>query len=203
MIALTKCLDPERDYVELAPELELVDAVGIGEQHNHRRFEYSLALRAIAEHRKTHRSLEYLVLDVGGAGSPFSQIVPYPCQVIDPKINLAIEELDVPAIPADAVITISTIEHVPSQLPFLDACARALAPGGLLFLTMDCCDYDGDDTSHFRWLRERIYGPHAWGELLNACLTAGFQGFGGADPIYHGDHVYDYSFRSLALTKRA
>jgi SAM-dependent methyltransferase len=202
MIPLTKTLDPA-DLDDLTEEVALVQAVGIGEQHPMRTWEYSLALRAISEHRKTHHSLEYLVLDVGGAGSPFSQIVPYPCQVIDPKINLAIEDLDLPAIPADAVTAISTIEHVPSQLPFLDACHRALAPGGLLFLTMDCWDRDEADTAHFHWMRERIYGPHLFARLINACLTVGFQGFGAVDLTYHGDHVYDFSFRSLALTKRA
>ena len=207
MIALIKTLDP-RDWDELVPELVLVDAVGIGEQHPMRRWEYAMALRALSEHRKGYVSplAGYLVLDVGGAGSPFAEIcqsTQASCQIVDPKLNVAIEAIGgVPL--ADAVISISTIEHVKEPLPFLEACHRALAPGGLLFLTADYWDrWGGPDTAHFHWMRERIYNPMKWGVLAGEASTLGFRMFGGYDMIYGGNHVYDYTFASLALTKEA
>src|SRR5207253_10530278 len=74
MIAFTKTLDPEQDYPALAPELFVVDRIGIEGQHEHRRFEYALALRTLTVHR-TPLSY-YHVLDVGGAGSTFVRMVP-------------------------------------------------------------------------------------------------------------------------------
>lgn len=208
MIALTKCLNPSVDYPELAPELLLVDAVGIGEQHPHRRFEYALALRALSQHQSGYTPTPgpYFVLDVGGAGSPFTTIlerIPLLHAVIDPKENNRVEDFTEGFTPpADAIISISTIEHVQEPLPFLQACHRSLAPGGLLFLTMDACDYDEPDCSHFSHMRERIYGPMARANLSMVCQTLGFRRFGEADYAYHGDQLYgNYTFASLAMTK--
>jgi SAM-dependent methyltransferase len=210
MIHLTKTLDPA-DWDDLAPELARVRAVGIGAQHDLREWEYSLALRALVTHREHYPTppVDYLVLDVGGAGSTFSAMVTGPgvaCKVVDPKINKSIEQVS-PVLPyalADAVVSISTIEHVKEPLPFLEACHRALAPGGLLFLTMDACDYDDPDCSHFAHMRERIYGPVARHNLYAACRGLGFRSFGLVDTEYHGDHLYgNYTFASLALTKEA
>ena len=209
MIPLTKTLDPA-DWDDLAPELARVRAVGIGAQHDLREWEYSLALRALVTHREHYPTppADYLVLDVGGAGSTFSAMVTGPgvaCKVVDPKINKSIEQVS-PVPPyalADAVVSISTIEHVKEPLPFLQACHRVLAPGGLLFLTFDYWNQSGPDTAMFHWMRERIYNQLTWGLLAADCVAMGFQAFGETDVTYHGDHVYDYSFCSLALTKEA
>jgi SAM-dependent methyltransferase len=205
MIPLTKTLNPEKDYTTLAEECALVDAVGVEGQHTHRRFEYALALHALAAHRPADAA--YHVLDVGGAGSPFSQIVdqlPWvACEVIDPKVNADIEGWPT-ATPVDAVISISTIEHVRHPTPFLRAIHRALKPGGLLFLTMDCWNCEGPDTAHFHWMRERIYNKASWQDLAkHATLHLGFKRFGTADYTYHGNFVWDYSFCSLALVKES
>jgi SAM-dependent methyltransferase len=212
MIPLSKMLDPERDYPELAPELLLVDAVGIGEQHPHRRFEYALALRAIAEHRKGYAKPpeDYRILDVGGGGSTFAEIcrmqLQHPCSSVDPSggdIPFPIETMEF-ASAADAITSLSVIEHVPDPLPFLQACHRALAPGGLFFLTMDCWDGAGPDTAMFHWMRERIYNPGSWQQLWSSCQERGFRSFGATDWTYHGNQLFNaYTFASLALTKEA
>jgi Methyltransferase domain len=224
---LTRTIDPARDEIALAPELALVDRVGIGEQHPMRRYEYAMALRALSEHRKGYTPLTpagYILMDVGGAGSPFKAICdrledtpPTQCAVVDPRLDPK-----GPGIPhtlegfldtltgtlylagVDAVVSISTIEHVKDPLPFLEACHRALAPGGLLFLTTDYWDQSGPDTAHFHWMRERIYNAFTWGYLSGNCMMMGFREFGGVDLTYHGSHLYgSYTFASLALTKEA
>jgi SAM-dependent methyltransferase len=209
-LPLTKTLRCPYDFGYLAPELQVVDAVGIGEQHPMRRWEYAMALHALRLHQQGYTSpLDgYRVLDVGGAGSTFGRMcVPddgtgtiRQYELVDPRENETIEARQADYL-ADAVISISTIEHVKDPLPFLQACHRALAPGGLFFLTMDAWDKEGPDTAHFHWMRERIYDQYSWPDLAVTCRKLGFRGFGGFDPAYHGDHVYDYTFASLALTK--
>jgi len=210
MIPLTKTCDPEDLLGLLAPQALLVDQVPLGGQHPMRRWEYALALEALTEHWATAMwngqiQPAYGLLDVGGAGSPFSQIVDQipglACEVIDPKLNMDIEAF-APMSEADAVVAISTIEHVRHPTPFLRAIHRALRPGGLLFLTMDCWNCEGPDTAHFHWMRERIYNKASWQDLAkHATMHLGFRRFGTADYTYHGDFVYDYSFCSLALVK--
>lgn len=202
MIAFTKTLDPVPDYEALAPELLTVDAVGLGEQHPHRRWEYALALRTLAVHEP--RRAYYYVLDVGGAGSAFAQMIAKQdpdviCEIIDPRVNHGIEEWT--GGPVNAITAISTIEHVRDESAFLRAIAWTLAPGGLCFLTMDCWNGGLADTAHFSWMRERIYTPERWQALSSFLQDLGCRPFGQVDWAYHGDHVYDYTFASLAVVK--
>lgn len=212
MFPLTKCLDPEPDYQALAPEMELVMAIGTaGQQDDHRRWEYSMALRAITLHRAAYAVPlllgTYRILDVGGAGSSFANIClglggDVQCQVVDPRLNAAVEDLQVP-LEVDAVVSVSTLEHVQDEAGFLAALHRHLHPGGLLFLTMDCWDGEGLDTAHFSWMRYRIYSMRTWRNLAEDCEALGFRPFGTADWTYHGHWIRDYSFASLTMTKGA
>jgi hypothetical protein len=62
-------------------------------------------------------------------------------------------------------------------------------------------------------MRQRIFSRDRWRDLagkhdgieepLISEFDQHFELFGGVDWAYHGDHVYDYSFASLALVKRA
>lgn len=223
-IPLTKTMRVPEDYELLQEEFARVMETGTAGQHDHRRFEYALALRAIKLHRaaqaddlrelhadtpEPHPQAPYHLLDVGGAGSPFAQICrtlpgDVRCTVIDPKVNVGIEDGSQPHA-VDAVVSISVIEHVAHPTPFLRAIHQALAPGGLLFLTMDCWNRGEEpDTAHMSWMRHRIYNKRSWCALMTQLEEdLGFQRFGGVDLAYHGDHLYgSYSFCSLCVTKK-
>ncbi len=214
MIALTKTAD-ERDYPELAEELKLVDAEFDKDspQHPMRRWEYAMALRAqTAWYDAGSKLPQGPIIDVGGAGSPFWRMVNYyACKVVDPLENTDLaEHLRQGAGLASEVFCLSVIEHVPDDDVdrFVYHLSSLVAPGGLLFLTMDACDHDRHaldvpDPHHFSWMRSRIYGPQLRGELGMRFLQHSFQLFGGIDRTYHGPTVYDYTFASLCLQKRS
>jgi SAM-dependent methyltransferase len=211
---LSKTLDPESDYVELAEELKIVDRHfhSAREQHPHRRFEYALALRAL---RTLGREPRRIVYDVGGAGSPFHFMLnPLPAriEIIDPDKppHWTLEQYcRAGAELSDAVFCLSVLEHVDDLDRFLYHLSCLVAPGGLLFLTMDCCNSLGqygtpEDTYHFHWMRKRIFNAYSLGDLVAApLLQRDFTHLGSIDLTWHGPQVYDYSFCSLALVKRS
>ena len=149
------------------------------------------------------------IIDVGGAGSPFWKMINQEvCRVLDPAENQSLAEyLRCGATLASEVYCISVIEHVEDLDQFLYHLGCLVAPGGLLFLTMDYCDdYLDDwpaDRYHSNNLRTRIF--NAYGVRLAVIPTLLDQHFtllGETDWRWHGAHVYDYSFASLALVKR-
>jgi hypothetical protein len=211
MIPLTKTLDPA-DRAELTAELAVVDQhfTKDAPQHPLRRWEYALALRAHDQWAATAQ-IGGPIYDVGGSGSPFYRMLdPYQVRVVDPK-ELHGEDLarflqGSPRLGA-AVFCLSVIEHVADLDRFLYHLACLTAPGGLLFLTMDFGDTTGHhplsdpDPFHFHWMRRRIFTRTSW-YALGLDLPR-FDLFGEADWAYHGAHVYDYTFASLALQKRS
>jgi hypothetical protein len=213
-LALSKTYAPS-DLEVLATELVVVDAffTSAREQHGARRWEYGMALHALHAWATQHGPAD-VIYDVGGAGSPLRHMTN--ALVIDPdetgqKMRLAQFVTTNPRMAA-VVFSISTLEHVKDLDQFLYHLACLVAPGGLLFLTMDCWNRSGPDTAHFSWMRERIFAMHDWSDLADTfCGTInyghggyGFAPFGGVDWRYHGDHLYgSYSFCSLALIKRA
>lgn len=209
-LPLTKTLDPA-DFVELAEELQVVDQhiTKAAEQHPMRRWEYAMALRAHTEWA-AKANIGGLLYDVGGAGSPFYWMIdPWQIVVIDPQEqhgqDLATFLHGGPRLGA-AVFCLSVLEHVEDLNRFLYHLSCLVAPGGLLFLTMDYCDQPmlASDIYHFHWMRRRIFTSYTMGDLVvGPLLSCGFTHLGEADLTYHGAHVYDYSFCSLALVKRA
>lgn len=212
---LTKTLDPERDYVELAPELVMVDQhfYKAAEQHPHRRFEYAMALRALNVWMDQRKKQPFNLYDVGGAGSPFRYMPSgeQPVCVIDPAEpeSYTLEQFVTAGTElADAVFCLSVLEHVEDLDQVLYHLSCLVAPGGLLFLTMDCCDDVTSgwpvDSYHFHWMRKRIFNWWALGWTLGkldrwGCTSVGEIALELAD--FH-PAVYDYSFASLALVKR-
>lgn len=211
---LSKTLDPA-DFALLAPELAVVDRWFTIEraQHPLRRWEYALALRAYRTWGRRSR----FTIDVGGAGSPFYHMVPdHLPHVLDPdcgaKHTLADYLGTAPPAPqiADAVFCLSVLEHVgdPSTDPLDEFCyhlACLVAPGGLLFLTMDYCDApeaEPEDRYHFHWMRQRIFSATGMGRLSYRFLSRDFSPLTALDYTWHGPQVYDYTFASLALVKR-
>lgn len=209
-LPLTKTCDPVADFALLPKELALVDVFFHADapQHELRRWEYALALDAVC--RWEHDRQAHVAYDVGGAGSPFHRILGHEIgttvRVIDPQHSLASTSLEQfvsrnPAL-ADVVTCLSVLEHVEDLDRFLYYLGCLVAPGGLLFLTMDCWNTDGPDTAHFYWDRKRIFTPYSWPAC--ARLLHDFNLFGKADWSYHDDQLYgSYSFASLALQKRS
>lgn len=215
---LSKTLDPA-DFEELAPELSLVDRhfTKEREQHPMRRWEYAMALRALTDWRFQSHRTEQGVYDIGGAGSPFCWMLPGPAIVVDPEADISkgwAERLtldqfvrDNPRL-ADVTFCLSVLEHVDDLDRFLYHLGCLVAPGGLLFLTMDYCDDFSEyaypkDTYHFHWMRKRIFNAYSLGSTISyPLLQRDFQPFGAIDLTWHGAHVFDYSFCSLALVKR-
>lgn len=225
-LPLSKYYDPEKDLPELVEELVVVDEhfTKDSPQSEHRRWEYAMALRAFDTWgRRVDR-----VVDVGGAGSPFWRMVSTDnVYVIDPLENESLElhlQMNPPL--ADAVFCLSVLEHVDDLDQFLYHLSCLVAPGGLLFLTLDCCGcglhqpralpshQPEADPHHFNSMRKRIFTPegllYVWDRLE---MTYHFMLLGGpgeksdfdhyAPRLYGGATDPGYSFASLALVKRA
>ena len=208
-LPLSKLLDPA-DFVELAEELAIVDRRFhlAAEQHPMRRWEYAMALRAI----RIREQIVTIAYDIGGAGSPFQYM--WGTQVVDPNdggLTLAMFIHDNPRL-ADVVTCLSVLEHVDDLDQFCYHLSCLVAPGGLLFLTMDACACpshaadlevaDPPDRHHFHWMRKRMFGRVDRRALAERFLALQFSWLGDCDFMWCGAHVYDYAFASLALVKR-
>jgi hypothetical protein len=221
MLALSKVLNPT-DFDQLTEELRIVDQhfASAREQHPMRRWEYAMALRAVRywmDHGNYAHSAG--VADIGGAGSPFSEMLDQTTacsvRVIDPIVNMSLAQYLQQAPHLACIVTcLSVLEHVEDLDQFLYHLNCLVAPGGLLFLTMDCWDQNGPDTAHFHWMRKRIFSLDDWRDLAHARHR--FEDVGPQHPLddfsllgeaedwtYHGNQVYDYTFASLALVKRS
>ena len=208
---LTKTLS-DSDYPLLAPELHLVDTIGIEGQHERRRWEYAMALKALAtwkvldpERAKSTAG----AIDVGGAGSNLNQMLSRawndnPCMVVDPAVNTSAAEAAAAGFSSYVVTCVSVLEHVEDEWEFLSALDKLVRPGGMLFLTMDCGDSSQTtDTAHYHWMRTRLYTPETWSELAKRFVDSGWEFLGDFDFSYNGHTVLDYSFASLSLRKKA
>lgn len=219
---LSKTIDGA-DFEELRPELSLVDRwfTSAREQHPMRRWEYALAIRARRQwlqwdyEQRGHagRTHGHRIVDVGGAGSPFASIVGEDsgstCLIIDPDHSIPAtldQHLHRGGHIAHEVYCLSVLEHVDDLGQFLYHLSCLTAPGGLLFLTMDACGcsiaHGGEDSHHFHWMRKRIFTGDERRSVWAILRDCQMENFGTYDPRYYGDHVYDYSFASLALVKR-
>ena len=222
-LPLSKTLDPA-DFELLAEELTIVDAhfTQAREQHPLRRWEYAMALRALATwlEGKDYQAPTTAV-DVGGTGSPFALILQergLGCPVvIDPDWGEDLAHyLTTPSWDDDeshpmlhqAVFCLSVLEHVDDLDQFLYHLSCLVAPSGLLFLTFDYVDTPGihtwpEDHYHFHWMRKRIVNAYALEQLVTfPLLQRDFGHLGSIDLTWHGAHVYDYAFASLAMVKR-
>lgn len=227
---LSKIMDPLDRAHLVEARRRLVPYDVLAGQHEARWWEYAMAHRAIddwchwywAEHpTATDRDAPRVFCDVGGAGSKFwaslTALTQEPIVVIDPDVQIppspngdhGFFPCTVEAYAAanthhqfDCITAISVIEHLDQLRPFIRACRMLLKDGGLLFLTTDCWNLDGDDVAHFHWMRKRIYNPETLRRLTNQIREVGFASFGRTDWTYHGNTVFDYSFASLAMIKK-
>lgn len=221
VIALTKSFNPI-DYDELSSEVAVInEALGrldgqYDMQHEHRRWEYAIALKAIYQiflkmPDKSSFS-EVSILDVGSGDSPFPailKILEYNVISSDVKprphfydkwpvdvswLNLLEEQ---PSL-HDIVTCISVIEHVEDDIAFLEAYWKNAKYG--MILTYDCTE---EQVKLVPW-HLRTYSPLGMANILKALPEAEL--FGGIDPVYHGRLVHaggvDGSFGSSAITRK-
>ena len=222
MITLSKTLDPA-DFAELQPELATVDRHfhSASPQHPMRRWEYAMALHALMTLEKTE--VPDRLVDVGGAGSPFALMAEargYIVHLVDPMASYQKERVSkctlagyLTCLPrlAQVVTCISVLEHIEDLEEFYYHLSCLVAPGGLLFLTMDYCDgfalakedFRVPDTYDLHWMRERIFNNFTLGQLVTQFYRRDFVLLGEVDYAWHGPQVSDYTFASLALVKRA
>lgn len=224
-MTLSTFYDPKR-LGEL-PTVAEVDAVGIGEQHPVRRWEYALALGAVrrwlAEQPVRLRWTRYA--DVGGAGSPFDKMLDRTLRVcskhdklveginIDPNSSgytLDKYLLETPRL-CDIVTCLSVIEHVDDLPRFLYHLSCLVRPGGLLVLTMDACGVETakynecwpEDVFHFHWMRQRIFGPKQLEWLRRTMIDLQCCPVEPPHYVWPGPtDLYDYGAASLVLQKR-
>ena len=208
---LTKSWNPADLILDLNAEAVVVTTAFrmASPQHEMRRWEYAMALRAIIrwEVVSQHPIRPLTCYDVGGAGSPFWRMVPYQVQIIDPAAEegqtLAAFVATQP--PKRRIVTcLSVLEHIVNLDPFLADLAALVLPGGLLFLTFDYQPDDALDQKMFHWMRQRIFTPMSWRRLVDDFRELGFDLFEGEDWTFHaGWENWGYCPASLALRKRA
>jgi 2-polyprenyl-3-methyl-5-hydroxy-6-metoxy-1,4-benzoquinol methylase len=182
-------------------------------EHPMRKWEYGLALKFLLEvGSKT-------VLDVGGGGSALApilhhygmkvtQVDPDPSGIETVAKQNEILGSDIEFINEDflkynrrtkydAVICMSTIEHIETKEDEKNFMTKLCKPGNFLFLTTDFSKtgktFSGD---HYR-----TYNKVSMAKLANLAKKFGFKYYGGVDWEYGEPMVYDYTFASLALYK--
>lgn len=105
--------------------------------------------------------------------------------------------------PVGVITARGVMEKCSQPLPCLRDLARHLQPGGLLFLTVDLWDAEGEDTAPGHETRKRIYNPRTWKDLWITLKTCGMTRFGAGDWTYHGHtRTGGYSIGSVCCIKR-
>lgn len=210
-MTLSKLLDLA-DYKTYEPQLRAVEDCWVeGVQASDRRkWEYLIALKALQEHSLDQPLLR--IVDVGGAGSIFSQVCHEAfglrAEIVDPSHpgSVALHEyLQWSPRLASAVTCLSVLEHVEDEAQLLYDLASLVVPGGLLVLTVDCAptvDGTGRDHYHFHWMRKRIYDRLRLHDLITAVRPYALTPVEPPDyPYQVTPYVYDYTFASLVLRK--
>ena len=182
-------------------------------EHPMRKWEYGLALKFLLEVGAE------TVLDVGGGGSALApilnhygmqvtQIDPDPSGIATVAAQNEILGSDIQFINEDflefkgrkkfdAVICMSTIEHIETRENERLFFQKLLKKAPFLFLTTDF----SPKAKVFSPDHYRTYNPLSMSKLINMAKKSKFAPYGEVDYAYGGAMVYDYTFASLALAK--
>jgi 2-polyprenyl-3-methyl-5-hydroxy-6-metoxy-1,4-benzoquinol methylase len=93
----------------------------------------------------------------------------------------------------DIVYCISVVEHVDNEIEQWKHLADRVDEGGTLFITCDCIP-DPNKPYTFDHMRRTNYTMDKLKARIEMICEMGFNTLGEPDYIYHGNHVYDYSF---------
>lgn len=101
----------------------------------------------------------------------------------------------------DLVYCISVLEHVHDELNAWKRLAERVILNGILFITVDCVP-EGGKPYVFDNLRVTKYTLEMLKERVDMLVNDfGMSVIGTVDYQYHGDHVYNYSFFRVGLTR--
>jgi cyclopropane fatty-acyl-phospholipid synthase-like methyltransferase len=101
----------------------------------------------------------------------------------------------------DVVYCISVVEHVNEERDFWKWLANLVKPGGLLFMTCDCVPELGRSYV-FDNLRKMNYTVNTIKDRIQMLETeCNMKSFGEVELQYNGNHVHDYTFASVCMTK--
>jgi 2-polyprenyl-3-methyl-5-hydroxy-6-metoxy-1,4-benzoquinol methylase len=200
----------------------LVDAKAMARfEHEHRAWEYGIVMQALLDKNCKN------VADVGGGASVFApayilagkhsvfQIdpgiemhwLPDQSKALEIDLHYAATSLDEyvavqkehSLAKFDAVVSISTIEHVVNDKHFFNNLLKMVAPQGLLAITFD---YHPSGKQLVQG-HLRTYNAKTIKELAADAVRKGFAVFGyGMDYTWRGPEVYDYNFGSLIMERR-
>lgn len=190
--------------------------------HENRIWEYASALEALRQHFRDTSDVNALDVGCGASLLSFALLRSHGCTVtdIDPSPNVVpfkddfrkvlwrykpmlmqlytFKPVGVQDITGtyDAVFCISVMEHVSAdkQQEAWRKLAALVAPGGMLFATVDYC---ADDSPHLNDpSRDFRYTPANVEQVRDWLADAGIS-LSGFDPAYNGDQVWNYTFFRL------
>lgn len=203
-------------YQHIKNMQSMLDGAHNGWLTEYRRWEYGVVLQALRENGAQ------TVLDVGGGSSIFAASAIWcgmDVKVVDPDDYAAMFEEQsrrigktVPFIHQDffdfqsddqydAVVSISTIEHVPEDLSFFKKLLTLVKPGGLVALTTDFHPSGSVMTGgHLR-----TYNAERLTDFIQYARNAGFEVYGGAADYsrFEPNVLGVYSFASLVMKRAA
>jgi SAM-dependent methyltransferase len=216
----SKTLDTH-DY-NIVPEMNFIEHIKskfsgtFRDCHMHRNWEYGLCLNALRANGAVK------ILEIGGTGSVFAASAAelgMEVSVVDPdgegtglfdRQNLLLgrsaiqfKQLDFFQFQSvkkfDAVVCISTLEHVPDDENFFRRLLSLVKEGGLLYLTMDF--HPGGQ--RFVDGHLRTYNQERLMTFIAIAQKYGFEPYGGVpDYSWRGEAVGQYTFASLVLQRR-
>ncbi len=184
--------------------------------HEHRNWEYGLCLNAL----RANGALK--ILEIGGTGSVFAAsaaALGMEVTVVDPdgegaglfdrqNLLLGRSAIDFKQLDFfqyytlkkfDAVVCISTLEHVPDDENFFRRLLGLIKEGGLLYLTMDF----HPSGQRFVDGHLRTYHQEQLLALIAIAREYGFEPYGGIpDYSWRGEAVGQYTFASLVLQRK-
>jgi SAM-dependent methyltransferase len=218
----SKTLD-EKDYNTFS-EMNFIGSMQDGlwgtffPHHKHRHWEYGLCLNALIENKAVN------ILEVGGAGSLFAACAAWAgmeVTVVDPSREgvhlfaaqnmilqlghapITFEQVDFFQYQNqkkfDAVVCMSTIDHVAEDESFFKKLLNSVKEGGIFFMTVGF--YPGGQRLADGPLR--TYNREHLETFIAIAKNHGFEVFGN-DPDYswRGENLCHYSFASLALKRK-
>jgi hypothetical protein len=204
-LLLSRTLDPS-DEAYFEDEHRVLTQYALDRAPLQRRWEYGLALHAIARWTEREQRPPQWPIYLLGGEEPFAQAV---ISWTDSglmgmsTVEAANGLRAVAGSPlADVILALSLLEHVHDLDASVYTLSCLVAPGGLLVLTVPYWPRCGPDRAAGWRERQRIFCPQTYAQLRTQLAGFLLTTFGGLDPAFHGVSRDDYTIASLVLEKR-